>query len=180
LLTLGNELQPEQLHTLYTQLGFDQTYTLALPVAEAQPIPDFENNELALVGQTNFLVSPLQMAVAAATISNSGERPAPKVAIAVNTPQQGWVVLPSQPGSGQSLTAEQALYAAEALAIHDTALWDSVGQAATGEGKITWFIGGTRPGWQGTPLALAVLLEEDNPELAADIGLNLLLRTLRP
>ena len=45
-------------------------------------------------GITDARVSPLQMAVAAASISNGGIRPAPRIALAVRSPLQGWVVLP--------------------------------------------------------------------------------------
>jgi hypothetical protein len=43
-----------------------------------------------------LLVSPLQMALAAASLSNGGARPAPRLAAAIDTPQSGWVILPPQ------------------------------------------------------------------------------------
>jgi len=42
------------------------------------------------------------------------------------------------------------------------------------DGPVTWYAGGSSSGWAGRPLALAVLLEEDNPELAAAIGQSVL------
>ena len=39
---------------------------------------------------------------------------------------------------------------------------------------ITWFIAGTLPNWQGTPLTIVVLLERSDPAQAEAIGLSIL------
>ena len=66
---------------LYSELGFYVTPELRLPVA------------LASIPGTTLQVSPLQMVLATATLSDEGIRPAPRLAIAVDTPTQGWVIL---------------------------------------------------------------------------------------
>ena len=76
--------------SLYTALGFYSTPELHLPVAVAGT-PD-----------QPLRLSPLQVALAAAALSHDGLRPPPRLAMAVKTPSQGWVVLPplSEAGSG--------------------------------------------------------------------------------
>jgi hypothetical protein len=46
-------------------------------------------------------------------------------------------------------------------------------QPETGS-PLTWYVGGTQPGWGGTPLALALVLEENDPQAAQDIGRQIL------
>ena len=41
-------------------------------------------------------------------------------------------------------------------------------------------MGGTPPNWQATPLVLVVLLEEDNVDLAQEIGRELLDSAMNP
>ena len=57
---------------------------------------------------------------------------------------------------------------------------EMTGQASRGDAITTWYLGGTLPDWQGTPLAIAVVLEEDNIPLARTIGQELLTRSLQP
>jgi len=45
--------------------------------------------------------------------------------------------------------------------------------ARSNQKELTWYIGGTLPGWSRTPIAVAVLLEENNPQLAQEIGQSL-------
>ena len=54
-----------------------------------------------------------------------------------------------------------------------------VGPNGTGK-SVTWYIGGTLPDWSGSPLAIAVLLEQDNPTLAAEIGRKTLQAAMQP
>ena len=119
------------------------------------------------------------MAVAAANLSNHGVRPSPLLVISVETPQQGWVVLPS--GTSSSVTSHAGFdTAVNNLASPDLPVWESVGQASSGQDHFTWFIGGTVPGWNGQPLALALVLEENNPSLAQQIGETVLKKALNP
>ena len=55
----------------------------------------------------------------------------------------------------------------------------TVATARTEQGTITWYLAGTLPNWLGSPLSLALVLEEDNPEAAREIGLNVF-RTALP
>jgi len=48
------------------------------------------------------------------------------------------------------------------------------------ESPVTWFIGGTPPNWQATPLVVVVLLEEDDARLAEWVGRELLIDAMNP
>ncbi len=128
----------------------------------------------------NFYVSPLQMALASAALSNGGIIPAPRVTMAVNTPNDGWVVLPAK---GKPIEASQPSVTAEAVSRYIASgnnYWSHIGQAQDDESSVTWFIGGTPPNWQASPLAIVVLLEEGNPRDAGQIGRELLLDAMNP
>lgn len=128
----------------------------------------------------DFYVTPLQMALASAALSNAGTVPAPRIAMAVNTPHSGWVVLPA---AGKPFEAGQASAASEAVLSfvrEGDNFWSHVGQAQGKEATVTWFIGGTLPTWQASPLAVVVLLEENNPSAAGRIGRELLVDAMTP
>jgi len=66
------------------------------------------------------------------------------------------------------------------LASADLPAWQTVGLAGPRGQQVTWFIGGTLPNWAGTPLALALVLEENNAYLAQSIGQAVLRAALYP
>jgi len=58
---------------------------------------------------------------------------------------------------------------------NDEAFWFQSGHALTQDGQIlTWYIGGTTEDWVATPLAIAVAIESNAPDLAQTIGSSLL------
>jgi len=128
----------------------------------------------------NLRVSPLQMALAFAPLSNDGVRAAPRIALAVNTPSQGWVILPANGDPLQILEEANARQAAESLHVSEQPFWQFGARSIEKEKSFTWFMAGTLPGWQGTPLTLVLLLEEDNAPLANSIGETLLIQALEP
>jgi cell division protein FtsW (lipid II flippase) len=153
---------------LYSALGFYTTPELRLIVAPAASATD------------ELRVSPLQMALAAAALSNNGIRPAPRLAMAVNTPTQGWVILPALSDPVQALPAEGARQTAQAWVVSSQAFWGWSTSVPSAGKSFTWYLGGTLPDWQGMPLAVVVLLEENNASLAQSIGTNLLQTATSP
>jgi cell division protein FtsW (lipid II flippase) len=176
---LGNRLQASGLTSLFTKLGFYEAPDLPLIVAQPASQQPITNQALASIGQENLLVSPLQMALAAAALSANGVRPTPRLAMAVDTPSQGWVTLISSPAQN-ALSAETASSAAHLLAVSGTPFWQVTGLSNLGQNKYVWVVGGTLPSSQGSPLALALLLEENNPDLARQIGEKILLAAQHP
>jgi cell division protein FtsI/penicillin-binding protein 2 len=178
-IVLGQVLGLKGITELYRQIGLDQAPELPLPQAKPNTIPGSMDPFLAALGQAQVRVSPLQMALAAAAISTGGIRPAPLLATAVNIPQQGWVILPSGP-SQVSLSETGANQTASILSTDVLSFWQSLGSAISDKGQITWYLAGTTPDWQGSPLALALILEEDDPAGAEKIGSTLMKDTLNP
>ncbi len=170
---LGNILQ------IYRDLGFLDQPSLPLPLSPDRPFYGFRDNRLAFIGQEDVLVSPLQMALAAAALSSGGIRPAPRLTLAVQTPHQGWIVLPSKENNA-ALRVSGVSRATALLAVPKTPLWRATALAYHENQVVTWAIGGTQSSWDGIPLAIAVLLEENDPLWATHIAEELLLTTLTP
>jgi cell division protein FtsW (lipid II flippase) len=152
----------------FESLGFYTTPALRLPVAAAVELSN------------PVQVSPLQMALAAATLSNKGVRPPPRLAMAVKTPTQGWVVLPPLSDPVQTLPANNADASAQALMVDNHPFWQWDALASQGKQTISWALGGTLPDWQGTPLATVILLEDGNDQWAAYTALTMLEAATQP
>ena len=155
---------------LFDRLGFYTPPSIRMPVALAA-----QSGEI-----NNLRVSPLQMSVAAGTLSNHGTRIAPRIVLAVNTSQQGWIVLPALGQSVQALNAGTADHIANQLAIQNHAFWGWVGSGNTGVNFSTWYLAGTLPNWKGTPLVMVVLLEGNSPVDAEAVGIQLLQTATTP
>ena len=155
----------DERNQLYEALGFNRSPQIRIPVAD---IP---------TDRDEVLISPLQMALATASLSNQGIQPAPRIAVAVDTPQQGWVVLPALDEPSQPLP-ENGVREIVPTYAGENSFWSFTGDAKST--PLTWYIAGTPPDWSGAPLALVVVLEENDPETAKEIGHNLLELTLKP
>lgn len=161
----------EQWQSVYEAFGFFRAPELRMNVAPA-PAPGDVSDKIH--------VSPLQMVLASAALSNDGMIPAPRITLAVNTPRDGWVALPAlgKPiGASQPSGTEEAVLS---FVSPGNNYWSHVGQAASAESPVTWFIGGTLANWQASPLAIVVLLEESNPREAERIGGELLVDAMYP
>jgi cell division protein FtsW (lipid II flippase) len=160
-----------ELSDVLRRAGFGDAPALRMPVA--QP-----GNGSTTPGA---LVSPLQMAVAAAALSNGGIRPAPRIALAVDTPQQGWVVLPALGTPFSEFSADGANATAAAFAKPQQAYWEwTTTAAADGDSTVSWYLAGTLPSWRGTPLTLVVALESDDEKAVARIGEAIMGAALNP
>ncbi len=167
-LWMGKRYSPDELSALFQALGFSDASAVGLPAA-APVNPSINSAELASVGQENLLVTPLQMALAAAAISNEGIQPSPLLSLSVETPHQAWVALPH--GTPHTALPSAGVSTALNLLTHPGELhWQSVALAYTPDTPITWYLAGTTTKWRGTPIAVAVVLEENNPALAETIG----------
>ncbi len=125
-------------------------------------------------GITDPRVSPLQMGLAAASLSNAGLRPAPRIASAIRSPLQGWVVLPQLGKSVPVFSAGAATSAALDYAAEKAGFWQWRSTLESEGRTLTWFLAGSQPGGQGTPLVVIVLLEDGSAATATQIGTDLL------
>ncbi|MFM8367126.1 MAG: FtsW/RodA/SpoVE family cell cycle protein [Chloroflexota bacterium] len=158
-----------ELFAFYEKIGLFRSPLITLPVATNTPTDKIED----------FRASPLQVVLAAAALSNQGVMPAPRIATAVNTFEQGWVVLPAFDEPREVLQAEAANEAALSFVQEGKAYWSSTGIGTINKTTVTWLIAGTPPDWQGAPLAMVVALEEDNPQLVERISELLFTSVLR-
>jgi cell division protein FtsW (lipid II flippase) len=168
-ITIGRSMGAPELERLFESLRFFSAPSLPLQMAPPAPRA-IQNVDLAAIGQENLSVTPLQMALAAAALNNQGLQPTPQLAMGVLAVEQQLVLFPGSQlqatalGTNteptlQDLTPSGALY------------WRTAATALSSDDRtITWYLSGTLPGWQGAPLALALVLEEDNPQLAEQIG----------
>jgi hypothetical protein len=126
-------------------------------------------------------LNPLQIALSAAALSAGGVRPAPVLVMAVNTPTAGWAFLPTA-GEPKAVFSEgAALDIVRELNIGDPSLWEKIEVVANPPASsVTWYVGGTLPTWSGTPLAIALLLEEEDAQLARQMGQSLLIQAMQP
>jgi hypothetical protein len=97
--------------------------------------------------------------------------------LAVSTPQQSWVILPTLGDATEALPGPFARETAKSLAGNDP-YWSFTGtDKAT---PVTWYLAGTLPDWSGTPLALVVVLEQDNTVSAKAVGQSLFASAVHP
>ncbi len=167
-----NRLPENRLIDIYQSAGFFSQPEIVLAQAPTIQTHVLERKG-TIIGSDDAVVTPLQMVLAAASISGGGMRPSPRIAMAVNTSAQGWVILPAGQKT-QSFSAEGVNMAIEHYEDSDIAAWHTTASVPTGNGQVHWFIGGTNPDWQGTSLAIAVVIEEGTAKETADLGKGLL------
>lgn len=179
IMAMSRVLDSDEIFQLLHHLRLDQTPQINLPVAQAQAIQNMDEPDLIALGQSKLAVSPLQMALAAAALSSDGNIPNPTIVTAVDTPLQGWTVIsPAVASASAPLKGRDR--AAALLQSSEMPVWSITAAALSPNGKITWYLAGTVPGWKGTPLALALVLEENDPAAAQKIGEELMQRILFP
>jgi cell division protein FtsW (lipid II flippase) len=166
-----NELNETQLRAVYEQFGFNRSPQLQIETAA--PFSASSDSK-------DLHVSPLQVALAASAISGSGSIPAPRITLSVNTPQEGWLVLPAPGTPAEVLEVSQANEAAKSFTEPGKNYWSHIGRAQSDESAVTWFVAGTPPNWQATPLVVVVALEEDNERIAQWIGEELITDAMTP
>ncbi|MGZ9221422.1 MAG: FtsW/RodA/SpoVE family cell cycle protein [Anaerolineales bacterium] len=165
-----NAVTQDGLQQLYETFAFDRPPILQIEVAE--PVFDAEGKGLH--------ISPLQVALASAALSNHGTVPALRIATAVNTPNDGWVVLPAPGTLFEAISPSAADETATSMIMDGESYWAHTGQAQSEESPVTWFLAGTPPNWQASPLVVVVLLEDNNVRLAQQIGQDLLIESMNP
>jgi cell division protein FtsW (lipid II flippase) len=162
---LSNLLFPQGAQTP----GLDPAPEIYLPAASL-PNP----------GET-LILSPLQVALSAAALTARGVQPVPVLAIAVYTPAAGWVNLPPQGNEAHIYTPEAAQAKMQTMTVENRFIWQSSEVTPNGPERFaTWYVAGTLPDWSGMPLAIAILLEEDDPVLAEQIGRKVLEKAMTP
>ncbi len=119
-------------------------------------------------------VSPLQMALVAASITNNGKQVSPRLVNAYQT-DSGWNSYPETVHESQILTERVAQSVRKLFSKETQAYWYAMGHSVLEDQVITWTIGGTNDAWSATPLAIAIAIEGVEAPLAYQIAESLLL-----
>lgn len=153
-----------------------------LPVEPADPGVTVESLEMLAVGQGDLTVSPLQMALVAAALSDNGRLPAPVLVEGQRAPGGQWQE--TVPGNARGTISRAAVDAVKELMIEaaetgaaqaasrgQARIYGHAGLAISGEDTYNaWFIGFVYRGDEQA-IATAVLLENsDDVDGAARIG----------
>jgi cell division protein FtsW (lipid II flippase) len=172
---LGLALGEARLLSLFTNLGFYQAPAVPIEIHSQTRPANLSTPGEAATGQGGLLVSPLQMALAAAALSNGGQVPPGQLVLSIKDAQGGWREMESDSAPAQALTSVGALSQAQKLANADLGIWELSVRVAAAQGRFfTWYVAGSLPGNGGTRLAIAVLLENGNTAQAREIGRSLL------
>jgi membrane peptidoglycan carboxypeptidase len=174
-LTIARLLGEDGVIALYRHLGWYKSPDITdSEPATVQPI-DIENMKGAALGQEISSVSPLQMAMAAASISQGGAMIEPMLRLAYQAPDGNWVLLPAATTNSPVFSIRTANTIQRLTELSELPAWGVVGRGLSGTDRmVTWFVGGTSSEWKGSPLAVAFVLEEDNATLAFNRGRELL------
>ena len=160
----------EPLNQLLEKLGFYHTPAIGVPTTQAAAAGTLKN----------LRVSPLQMALAAASLTHNGIRPSPRLTLAVNTQAQGWIIFPVSDPPVTALNASAAQQSASKLVMDKKPFWEYSSSQADQRSPISWYLAGTLPNWQGAPLTVVVVLEENDPQQASLIGRSVLEKAIQP
>lgn len=172
---LLNTTDPSLLQADLEAFGLFSAPELAVETSQpatALTVEQLDQDPLQVMG---INVSPIQMAMVAASITNNGARPAPALVNSYLTPEGSWQSL----GPGKTVavvyTPSLAAELQSELRSSNQTIWYQIGHALINqEEPLTWYIGGTTPEWSATPLAIAVAIEADTSDLALTIGSTLL------
>ncbi len=168
---LSEELGDDGFKKLLEDLELFTIPNLGLNVEETTSLPIIPSSEAVILGESDFRVSPLQVARAAATLSAGGAIPDPQLAAAVNMPGSGWTVFPSGEDGQQVFSKQNTDRIATLLADDQLPIWQIVARTSNQQEQvITWYLAGTLPSWLGTPFTLVIVLEDDLSQEAQQIG----------
>ncbi|HUX77966.1 MAG TPA: FtsW/RodA/SpoVE family cell cycle protein [Anaerolineae bacterium] len=177
---LGEQLGAGNLEAAVERWGLTTPPSLEIPTVAADWDPAVVSTEAALraeaTGQGGLTVSPLHMALVAATLADEGEMVAPRLVLRVQDTEGDWE---TQPGAGERRTV---LARDDARAL--LAAWDRYGENVAGHWGVAvageerpphaWFIG-VAPASGDTRYAISVLIEHaESAETAVEIGTALL------
>jgi peptidoglycan glycosyltransferase len=173
IMQLASQLQPVQIQDLLQKLKFNQAPEMPIAVAMPDLVSTIQHSDLVAIGAEDLYITPIQLALASAAITNNGALPSPLLTTAIQSPQGNWIIVDTQSNS-QALLPSQASFARQLLTSPNSNYWQTIALAQTKQITLTWFIGGTITTSSEVPLATALVLEEDNPTLAQQIGQVLL------
>lgn len=158
--------------------GFGLSAAVELPIAQAPPDRDpVRDTALALIGQENLTITPLQLARAWAALAQGGETGPLQLVAALQNESGQWQVQPTAGVTQRALTAESARRILAALPRHGSAIeYAAPALSGPGESANFWYLG-LAPANEPR-LALVLVLEGGSLEAAQSIGREVLTAVL--
>lgn len=170
---LAGLLGEHGLHQAFSSFGL--TTPPNLPLSETSGDQnDIGDLELAVIGQDNLAVSPLQVALALATLANEGLYSQPKIVEAVQDEQNNWRPLVDSDNEVDVVSPEAAISILIAMTETDGIIEHAVIVLSGPAGETNaWYLGLAPAG--APRFAVVVVLEStDDLSSAADIGRSIL------
>jgi len=167
-LALADELGTEGVLNSLSNFRLNSSPDFILPVAHAGTMELSQELPSLLLGDSQVVSSPLQMAIASAAISTNGYIISPKLVTAYHSLQYGWVTFAL--AGKEQISNFDSTKVVDDLASTAIAGWEIKALARSTQGMITWYLAGTKPDWHGNPVDIVVALEENNPLFAQQIG----------
>jgi cell division protein FtsW (lipid II flippase) len=159
---------------LLKEFGLDSEPDIFLEVAAAGQFPA-DLSKLTSAYLTAIKVSPLQMGLVAATVTNQGFFSDPRLVNSYLDDDGEWKTLGNVLSNHQTIPESIALQVQDRLSAEDAKIWYQMGHSSTeNQPTLTWLIGGNTSSWTGSPLAVAILVEDSASQLAQNIARQLL------
>jgi peptidoglycan glycosyltransferase len=177
---LGVELGEAGLAAAVERWGLTTPPPLRIPTESGTWSPG-DGVEAEAIGQGSLTVSPLHMALVAATLADGGRMPDPQVTWRVESPGGGWLTLEEPEVLRSPISGHVARTLLLAWQPYGPQALGHVATAVAGEDRLShaWFLG-VAPA-SSPRYAVAVLLERsEEPLRAAQIGRALLEAALAP
>jgi cell division protein FtsW (lipid II flippase) len=160
------------LTALYKSLGFSSQPKIQIETGAPVAIPSLANVS-QYVTTDNLRLSPLQLAVAAAELTNGGQKVTPVLVTAYQSTDGNWNLLNSS-ATNQSIPNINAKKTVDLLVQGNTPVWKTVAQVVDNKKTVSWYVAGTPSNWQGVPFALVIALEDNTAAQAELIGNQLI------
>lgn len=162
----------KDLMQLYESLGFSTQPKIQIETGAPPPVPILA--DVAQYVKTDKVrISPLQLAIAAAEITNGGQKVTPVLVSAYQTSAGDWVLLPQNTSQKASVKLDTT-NAVNLLLQGKLPVWQTVAQVIDKEKTVSWYIAGTPSNWQGVPFVIVVALEDSSAADAEQIGQKLI------
>ena len=160
----NQKVDNNEIISLFSKLGFYKNPNLDLPAAAAAPEGTFSNLSL----------SPVQILPAVAALSYKGICPVLTLTNAIEISGSGWTAIPSNEKPATCFSAEGAMREIELLRLGGRPFWEYTSTSSKQDAHVTWFFAGTMPNWSGTPLALVIVIEENDVQKISQMGEKLM------
>lgn len=175
-LQLQSNLSADALLETFKDFGFFSPVDFQLPLLKLDESYRNGLNLQQAIAEDSLLVSPLQMARMAAVLTSGGTLSTPTIINSYKTQEGNWITFPAPDHEQSRISSEVSEQVMKLLRAGESPYWYNLGHSKNSDNQVTtWFVGGTLPEWQGSSLAIAIVLEDNDPLLAREIAELLLL-----